>query len=65
VKKEEMQQLPHKLIGALQILTQQGMALGTGVLISPNLVLTVAHNIIRPTAIKKALFFPHQHGRLG
>jgi V8-like Glu-specific endopeptidase len=36
----------HKFIGAIVAITPNGNGKGTGLLISPNLVLTVAHNIL-------------------
>jgi V8-like Glu-specific endopeptidase len=43
---ESAMNLPlHKHIGFLQIFTEGADAVGSGILISPNLVLTSAHNI--------------------
>lgn len=43
MEKENHKVLPHKHIGAL--IMNKGGAMGSGVLISPNLVLTAAHNV--------------------
>lgn len=66
-----MLKLPHKLIGAILFDaipgqgTGLGTGLGTGVLISPDLVLTVAHNLVQQKKpVKNLRFYLGQHGPL-
>ena len=45
ISPEQMTKLPHKLIGALTYNSLQNQVQGSGILISPDLVLTCAHNL--------------------
>ena len=63
-----MDDLPHNIIGSLTYSSNGKNVFGTGILISPDLVLTVAHNIFdrKEKQDRKDLkFCPGQHGPLG
>jgi V8-like Glu-specific endopeptidase len=69
VTPEEMSKPLHKYIGALTCRTRRGkMIAGSGVLISPNLVLTGRSNILDPETKERAFdirFFPGQCEEVG
>ena len=63
VPKESMGELQYRNIGALRLSnTKCAPCGGTGLLVSPNLVLTVAHNIFNRGSkqINKIIFYPGQ-----
>jgi V8-like Glu-specific endopeptidase len=67
VSKDERESAPFSLIGFLQIMAKEGVfsGVGTGILISSNLVLTCAHNVINPQTAKmfnEIRFFPGHSG---
>ena len=69
VDEEEMKQLPHRHIGVVIAHHQMGaIQLGTGILISPNLVLTCAHvthsKAYQNKPFPNIYFFPAQCGEL-
>jgi V8-like Glu-specific endopeptidase len=62
-----LSELPYRHIGALISVDGLTTNHGTGILISRNLVLTCAHNVInleRKILFKKIYFYPGQHGLL-
>lgn len=63
---EEVKVKPHNLIGALTFKTNRGQpGKGTGTLLSQNLVLTAAHNVIeRGEIFSNFKFYPGQDGLL-
>ncbi len=64
-----MKKLPHRLIGIILSEDESGkVGVGTGILISPDLVLTVAHNIYNFEGKKeyhKISFCPGHSGPIG
>jgi hypothetical protein len=67
LSEEEMEKNPHNLIGLIQGFNDWGQPIGgTGILISPDLVLTSAHNLFDPQTGEhlKILFYPKQCGVL-
>ena len=69
VTEDMMRELPHTLIGAITMENDRSeVGLGTGILISPDLVLTSAHNLYRWRARKmyeNFRFYLAQNGPLG
>jgi hypothetical protein len=67
-KEEVLTHSPHSLIGLIKGLTSEEEAFyGSGILISPDLVLTCAHNLFHPelkTENKNLEFYPRQYGEL-
>ena len=62
-----MEHVLHKSIGALIVRAINGFGKGTGMLISPNLVLTAAHNLYNSTTGEEHTdfkFYPGQNGTL-
>jgi V8-like Glu-specific endopeptidase len=69
VKEEKMNEYPHRHIGVvLAVYSGSIFQLGTGILISPNLVLTCAHVIhckaYQNNPFPKIYFLPAQYGEL-
>ena len=69
VSKEEMNQVPHKLIGALTYSSPalSSLLVGSAILIAPNLILTCAHNLYSKQSGElfcNFKFYPGLHGRM-
>jgi V8-like Glu-specific endopeptidase len=68
LSEEELEEPPYMFTGLIQGITNSDQrCIGTGTLISPNLVLTCAHNIFLHTTgdvQKEIRFYPRQYGLL-